>query len=117
IFAHEGRHAIDKTIHVSDSTAKNLEYQAKLSEIAFAPSAKLALSGIFIANTGDDTPHGIADAKLMRGMLDWMRHHGFSDGTTPLPLQIPTLSEPQLRDIVRSLDPLVADSSSVSGTR
>jgi hypothetical protein len=116
IFAHEGRHAIDKTIHVSDSSAKNLEYQAKLSEIAFAPSARLALSGILIANTGDDTPHGIADAKLLRGMLVWMRQHGFSDGAVPLPLQIPNLSEAQLRDIVRSLDPLAADSTSVSRT-
>ena len=116
IFAHEGRHAIDRTIHISDSSATNLEYQAKLSEVAFAPSAKLALSGILIANTGDDTPHGIADAKLLRGVLDWMRHHGFSDGPTPLPLQIPTLSETQLRDAVRSLDPLAADSGSVSRT-
>jgi hypothetical protein len=116
IFAHEGRHAIDRTIRTPDSSAKNLEYQAKLSEIAFAPNARLALSGILIANTGDETPHGIADAKLLRGMLDWMRHHGFSDGATPLPLQVPTLSETQLRDIARSLDPLAADSSAANGS-
>jgi len=116
IFAHEGRHAIDRTMHVADSSAKNLEYQAKLSEIAFAPNARLALAGILLANTGDETPHGIADAKLLGGMLDWMRHHGFSDSATPLPLQIPKLSDAQLRDIARSLDPLVADSSAVSRT-
>jgi hypothetical protein len=116
IFAHEGRHAIDRTIHIADSSAKNLEYQAKLSEIAFAPSAKLALSGILIGNTGDETPHGIADAKLLGGMLDWMRHHGFSDGAgaAPLPIQIPLLTDDQLRAAVRSLDPLAADSSAVS---
>ncbi|HEY8795595.1 MAG TPA: hypothetical protein VIM15_11685 [Gemmatimonadaceae bacterium] len=116
IFAHEGRHAIDKIAHIADSSAKNLEYRAKLSELAFAPLPKLALSGILGPNTGDDTPHGIADARLMRELLDWMRHHGFSDGAAalPLPLQIPTLTDAQLRAAARTLDPLAADSSSAS---
>ena len=59
-------------------------------------------------NTGDDTPHGIADARVMRELLDWMRHHGFADGAgeLPLPLQIPRLTDEQLREVSRSLDPL-----------
>ncbi|HEY2898625.1 MAG TPA: hypothetical protein VGJ12_15910 [Gemmatimonadaceae bacterium] len=108
IFVHEGRHAIDKILEIADSSAKNLEYQAKLSELAFAPLPKLALAGILGANTGDDTPHGIADARIMREMLAWMRHHGFSEGAAdlPLPLQIPKLTDAQIREVSRSLDPL-----------
>ncbi|MEO8880124.1 MAG: hypothetical protein ABI446_06965 [Gemmatimonadaceae bacterium] len=119
IFAHEGRHAIDKTLHIADSSAKNLEYQAKLSEIAFAPLPKLALAGILGANLGDDTPHGIANAKLLRGLLDWMRHHGFSEGAAelPLPLRIPTLTDSQLRSAARALDPMAAGSSDASAKR
>jgi hypothetical protein len=113
IFVHEGRHAIDKILKIADSSAKNLEYQAKLSELAFAPLPKLALAGILGANTGDETPHGIADARLMREMLAWMRHHGFSEGANelPLPLQIPRLTDAQIRAVGRSLDPLAADSA------
>ena len=52
----------------------------------------------------------------MGELLDWMRHHGFSDGAPalPMPLQIPTLTDAQLRDAARSLDPLAADSGSAS---
>ena len=116
IFVHEGRHAIDKILKIADSSAKNLEYQAKLSELAFAPLPKLALAGILGANTGDETPHGIADARLMRELLAWMRHHGFSEGANelPLPLQIPKLTDAQIRAVSRSLDPLAADSAAVS---
>ena len=108
IFVHEGRHAIDKILKIADSSAKNMEYQAKLSELAFAPLPKLALSIILGPNTGDDTPHGIADARIMREMLDWMRHHGFSEGAAelPLPLRIPKLTDEQIREVSRSLDPL-----------
>jgi hypothetical protein len=116
IFVHEGRHAIDKILQIPDSSAKNLEYRAKLSELAFAPLPKLALAGILGANTGDDTPHGIADARLMRELLAWMRQHGFSDGAgeLPLPLQIPRLTDAQIRAVSRSLDPLASDSVSAS---
>ena len=119
IFVHEGRHAIDKILKIADSSAKNLEYQAKLSELAFAPLPKLALAGILGANTGDDTPHGIADAKLMREMLAWMRRHGFPEGANelPLPLQIPKLTNAQIRTVSRSLDPLASDSAAVSTKR
>ena len=108
IFVHEGRHAIDKILKIADSSAKNLEYQAKLSELAFAPLPKLALSVILGPNTGDETPHGIADAKIMGQLLAWMRLHGFSEGANdlPLPLQIPRLTDAQIRAVSRSLDPL-----------
>ncbi len=119
IFAHEGRHAIDKTLHVADSSAKNLEYQAKLSEMAFAPLPRLALAGIFNSNLGDETSHGIANAKVLVGLLDWMRHHGFSEGADelPLPLRIPTLTDSQLRAAARALDPMAAGLADASAKR
>lgn len=108
IFAHEGRHAIDRGLHLADSSAANLEYRAKLSEVAFAPSPRLALSGIVRASESDSTPHGIANAKLMLGLLDWMARHAapLRDPAIPLALQIPKLTDDQLRAAVRSLDPL-----------
>lgn len=110
IFAHEGRHAIDRGLHLADSTAANLEYRAKLSEVAFAPSPRLALSGIVVAAEGDSTPHGIANAKLLRGLLDWMTQHApaLRNSGVPLALEIPLLTDDQLRAAVRSLDPLAA---------
>lgn len=116
IFVHEGRHAIDKTIHVGDSSDKNLEYQAKLSELAFAPMPKVALAGMLGGNNGDDSPHGIANARVTRELLAWMRDHGFSDGAraAPLLLQIPRLNNEQLRAFARSLDPLAAQSAAAS---
>ncbi|MEP6573832.1 MAG: hypothetical protein ABJD11_14100, partial [Gemmatimonadota bacterium] len=99
IFAHEGRHAIDRGLNLADSTPANLEYRAKLSEVAFAPSPRLALSGIVVAGTGDATPHGIANAKMMRGLLDWMAQHAPAprDSALPPALRIPLLTDDQLR--------------------
>ena len=116
IFAHEGRHAIDKTLHIRDSSATNLEYQAKLSQIAFGPLPKIGLAGVLEPTTGDNTPHGTADARLIGELLDWMRHHGFSEsgGSLPLPLQMPALTDAQLREAARSLDPLARDSAQAS---
>jgi hypothetical protein len=113
IFAHEGRHAIDRGLHLADSTPANLEYRAKLSEIAFAPSPTLALSSILSSTTGDETPHGIADARFLRGLLDWMRKQTLSGAAsdTPLVLRIPELSDEQIRDAARSLDPFAAGDS------
>ncbi|HEV7705138.1 MAG TPA: hypothetical protein VGO46_12640, partial [Gemmatimonadaceae bacterium] len=118
IFAHEGRHAIDKTIHIADSSATNFEYRAKLSQIAFAPLPKIGLSGVLEPNTGDETAHGTADARLIGELFVWMRHHGFSDGAgaLPMPIQLPKLSDDQLRTAVRSLDPLATDSTNSAST-
>ena len=73
IFAHEGRHAIDKRAGASSS--RKLEFTAKLSEVAFAPEPRLALGGILTANIGDHTPHGRANLKIMKGLVSWMEKH------------------------------------------
>lgn len=114
IFAHEGRHAIDRTVHIADSTPANLEYRAKLSEIAFAPRPTLALSSILSASTGDESPHGIADARFLRGLLDWMAKQHMGASAEPLVLRIPELSDEQIRAAARSLDPFAVSDDSTA---
>lgn len=109
IFAHEGRHFIDKLEGISGS--EELEFRAKLSEIAFSPSPKMALAGaIFSSNIGAETPHGQANARVMKGIVDWMIKNAEQiDGLkrdSPMLLQLDLLSDEQLRTAVRSMDPM-----------
>jgi hypothetical protein len=119
IFAHEGRHVIDQRLGITGGA--ELEYRAKLSEIAFAPIPRLALAGGILApNIGDATPHGQANLRLMHGIVDWMNGHrgeinGLDPGRPMLP-QLDRLSDDQLRSISRSLDPL-AKSDELRTTR
>lgn len=108
IFAHEGRHAIDAAW--PELTTEDREFRAKLSQVAFAPSPRLALDGILDANIGDPTPHGQANRRAMEGVLRWMEAHaaeiaGWS-GAAPVLPQLPLLTDAQLRAAFRSLDPL-----------
>jgi len=112
IFAHEGRHVIDKRLGITDGA--ELEYRAKLSEIAFAPNPRLSLTGgILTPNIGDKTPHGQANLRLMHGFVDWMNAHRSEieglDPARPMLPQLDLLSDDQLRSIARSLDPLAKD--------
>lgn len=110
IFAHEGRHAIDRSLGITD--AAELEYRAKLSEIAFAPRPKLVLGGIVHASIGDATPHGRANVRVLRGVVAWMVANRQAiaglDTTRALLPQLPLLTDAQLRAAFRSLDPLAA---------
>ncbi|MEP6621328.1 MAG: hypothetical protein ABJE47_18525 [bacterium] len=110
VFAHEGRHAIDRTLGLANLGAAELEYRAKLSEVAFAPHPRLALAGILDAPTGDSTPHGLANARLARRLLDWMAVHGAANARTGHArlLDIPRLTDAQIIAAMRSLDPLAA---------
>ncbi|MEO8216049.1 MAG: hypothetical protein ABI718_03095 [Acidobacteriota bacterium] len=111
IWAHEGRHAIDKMIfHISDSA--ELEFRAKLSEVALAPSPRLL--GSILWPVGGSTPHGIANKRILEGVTRWMAEHaseipGFQTGQPALP-QLDLLSDGQLRAAFRSLDPLATQS-------
>jgi len=108
IFAHEGRHAIDKGLGVW-MKAPELEYRAKLSQVAFAPLPRLAFEGVMSPNVGDDTPHGKANLRMLTGIEAWMREHGAElpiDRSLPLLPQLPRLDDASLRAAARSLDPL-----------
>lgn len=142
IFAHEGRHAIDNGLGVQLSLMlrrvwrvatrfllagrgheapglplegpADLEYRAKLSEVAFAPRPRLALGGIISANAGDETPHGKANLRLLEGLHGWMREHAAEIGglheSAPLLPQLPLLTDAQLKAAFASLDPFARES-------
>src|ERR1051326_2430980 len=108
IWAHEGRHAIDKKLDGSLRSAE-LEYRAKLSQMQFAP--RHALIDIAGAGTPEfgDTPHGIANRRVAQAINDWMKAHveeiNGVDRSKPLMLQLDKLSDAQIRAIGRSVDP------------
>lgn len=108
IWAHEGRHAIDQKEGIKDSP--ELEFRAKLSEVALAPSPRLALvGGIIVGGIGDSTPHGKANKRVAEGLASWMRKHSSEiaglDAAAPLLPQLDKLSDDQLRSAFRSMDP------------
>ena len=109
IIAHEGRHAIDDGLEQRLSP-EDREFRAKLSEIAFAARPKLVMSAIVHPNIGDATPHGRANARVMLGLIRWMRAHGSDirgfDARVPVLPQLPLLTDAQLRQAFRSMDPL-----------
>ncbi len=107
IWAHEGRHAIDKKIFgIRDAT--DLEYRAKLSEIALAPSPRLM--GSVLDPIGGSSPHGKANERALTGVVAWMRAHAAEisglDPKLPLLPQLDCLTDDQIRAAFRSLDPL-----------
>jgi hypothetical protein len=97
IWAHEGRHAIDHTVFDIDD-AEELEYRAKLSEIAFAASPRMPFAGGILSTVGGNTPHGKANQRVLEGI---QRVTKLEDLT-----QLDTLSDEQLRAAARALDPL-----------
>jgi hypothetical protein len=112
ILAHEGRHALDRKlvtglVRFNDS---NLEYRAKLSELALAEYPRLALLNINDSTIASGGGHGKANEKLLRAYAEWMRANasrvrGFEPGLPTL-VQIDRLSDDQLRAVARSLDPI-----------
>lgn len=109
IFAHEGRHAIDLTVDTSQR-APELEFTAKLSQIAFSSEPRLGMLGILGPNLGDSTPHGRANLRFVKGAIEWMKAHedeieGF-DSSRPHQPQLDLLTDRQLIEVARSMDPL-----------
>jgi len=110
IFAHEGRHAIDAAGAAPRIRTWEKEYNAKLSEIAFAPEPRLAMGGIFNSNIGSGTPHGRANAEIMKGVVSWMKRNRSQitrlDADRPLLPQFDLLTDDQMRELFRSMDSL-----------
>lgn len=108
----EGRLRRDARLELRDSFRRG-GLAGRALELAFVRTygdymPKVALAGMLGANNDDRSPHGAANARVTRELLAWMRGHGLSDGGTapPVLLQIPRLSNEQLRAFARSLDPL-----------
>lgn len=113
ITAHEGRHLIDHQIAKEKAltlTPEELEFRAKLSEIAFAKYPFMALASILAHGIGS-SPHGIANKRLITGLYHWIETNGNKvEGIrTDLPkgAQLDLLTNEQLIAAVRSMDPLV----------
>lgn len=109
IFAHEGRHAIDKK-YSGKLSSEELEFRAKLSEIYFSDHPFLAAGAVISENIGDGTSHGQANQRVLKGIVGWMENHKTEiqglDTNRPLLPQLDILTEAQLKSAVRSFDPL-----------
>lgn len=109
---HEGRHALDRELvrgfaRLNDG---NLEYRAKLSELALADYPRLAFLNINDTSIGGGSGHGRANERLLREYAAWISAHaaevaGFDPGRPAL-VQIDKLTDDQIRAIARSLDPI-----------
>lgn len=112
IFVHKGRHAIDETLVTGPDRGANgeLEYRAKLSELALADYPKLALWNINAGTIGTTTHHGLANARIMTALADWTKAHAAEvagyDPSLPAMVQLDKLTDDQLRRVARGLDPL-----------
>jgi len=109
IVMHEGRHAIDRASGKRYETYE-LEYRAKLSEIALAPSPRQALQSVLHFDIGGDTPHGKANEQLAKGLVQWMEAHrdaiaGYDTTLAPLP-QVDKLTDEQIVTAVKGMDPM-----------
>jgi len=111
IFKHEGRHALDRQYAdatVTDSTPE-MEFRAKISQVVFSTWPRLTLGSILNPNMGDSTPHGIANQRLIEGVVNWMEAHADDiDGlnrAAPLLPQFDRLTDDQIRDAFRYQDP------------
>ena len=105
---HEGRHAIDfnnlPKIKLGNDT--ELEYRAMLSEIYFSKYPLLQ-----IRFDCDNTPHGRAREKILLDITKWMdlnkeKIDGF-DNNQPTITQIDLLTNNQLKEIIRSVEPFL----------
>jgi hypothetical protein len=111
IYAHEGRHLIDAQLGITDNV--ELEYRAKLAEVAFAPIPRLAFRAILSDEIGKDTVHGLANLRVVKGIVAWMQANSGKingiDTARPLLPQFDLLTDEQMRELMRSMDPLAAD--------
>jgi hypothetical protein len=110
IFAHEGRHALDRTVSPLGYSGVDREFRAKLSEVAFAPEPLLAMGAIFSSNIGvKGDNHGMANERIMKGLVAWMEAHKSEihelDPSRPLLPQFDCLTDEQMRAAFRSMDP------------
>ena len=112
MLVHEGRHALDKTLvrGLARLWDSDLEYRAKLSELALADYPRLALVNINAAEIGSGSAHGKADERILAAYAEWMRGHpaeiaGY-DPRRPALAQLDKLSDAQLRAVARGLDPI-----------
>ncbi len=110
IDAHEGRHVLDKLAFPGKLDSEELEFRAKLSEVVFCEEPRIAFGSILNPNMADPTsPHGRANKRVAAGIVRWMGAHRAEingiDPARPLLRQLDMLTDDQMREAVRSMDP------------
>jgi len=114
IRVHEGRHAIDNAMGLGDNVDQAiLEYNAKLSELALTAYPRMALRNLDRSLEGDG-PHDRGGARVFDEFRKWVEAHkdqvmGF-DPAIPALAQLDKLTDGQIREIARELDPLARTS-------
>jgi len=123
LVAHEGRHVIDMRNPLRLWKLEDLEFRAKLSEVAFAPNPPLTLGTGTIFNDGIDGgshPHSRANQRVMKGLLAWLQSHAAEipalDRSQPLLPQFDRLTDDQMRAAIRSMDPRRNDERQMATT-
>jgi hypothetical protein len=109
-FAHEGRHVLDKQAYGKSLDSEELEFRAKLSEIAFSEAPRFSFGPIVNPNIADpSSPHGRANKRIMQGLVAWMDKNRRAivglDPARPLLPQLDKLTDDQMRAAMRSMDP------------
>ncbi len=105
---HEGRHAID--YRIGGFSSNELEYRAKLSEIAFSKEPLVMMAAAVMRQEAAQASHGKANEKLMTDIVKWVEENesqvaDFEQGV-PHVLQLGKLTDQQVVQIMRFLDPL-----------
>ena len=85
----------------------------EVSEFLKQATLFLAIGGgILSRNIGDGTSHGKANQRIMKGLVEWMTENRASianlDPDIPLLPQLDLLTNDQLKQAFRSLDPMVS---------
>jgi hypothetical protein len=97
---HESRHIADARTGRALPGAE-AEFRAKVDEVADAERPRLAMTAILSPRIGDRSTHGIANRRIMAGLAKWIRANGAAisgyDATRPALLQLPNLTDAQLR--------------------
>jgi len=110
IFAHEGRHAIDQAMGTKTRSAWKTEYYAKLSQAVFTTDPRLSVLTVLDTGLGTQTGHGQANLRIVKNVVKWMKRHRKEiprlDRARPLLPQFDLLSDEQIREVFRSMDPL-----------
>ncbi len=95
----------------ANTPAATLEYHARLAMIVKSPRPRFALAGaILLPGIGGDTPAGQANARVLEGFVEWMEKHPTEviafDRKRPTLVQLDHLSDEQIINIAKALDPL-----------
>lgn len=116
IFAHEGRHAIDEASFPLRShwwSMEQMEFRAKLSEVAFAPDPKFALVGGSVLsdpNIAGRSGHSAANLRIKKMLLEWIEKHSSEipgiDLSRPPLTQLDLLTNEQIIRVCRQADPM-----------